>query len=208
MPNKYAQALHAEMMARLKPLEEEGVIWLGKVDPSTTGTTERKPWKKGVYPVRCIKCEEVPNRFYMTPEELDKKYGKRPEGQSYWVDEKGNKVHHNVRDMYQFSLTFEVVDGAYKSQWAFVYASKYFTTDGKGKLAKIALALNPDYNLEELDTDDFYAGLCMAVIEPKDDPQYGRVTEFIAMEPEDKVKYDLGATDDGVAKEGDEPIPF
>ena len=80
MPNKYAQALHAEMMERLKPLEEQGVIWMGKVDPSTTASTERKPWKKGVYPVRCIKCEEVPNRFYMTPDELDKKYGKRPDG--------------------------------------------------------------------------------------------------------------------------------
>ena len=45
----------------------------------------------------------------------------------------------------------------------------------------------------------------MAVIEPKDDPQYGRVTEFIAMEPDEKVKYDLGAEE---AKEGDPDIPF
>jgi len=177
---------------------------------------EREPWiaeDKDVYPLKLLKYEERDNKFYLTPDQLDQEYGKRPDGQKYWEDKKGNKVFHDPEDATQFLITFEIIGGGkHSGEWVSVFARKWYTIDGKGKLAIIAKAIDTDYDLSKgVDLDALISDLCRGSIEPKkSDTKYGHITEFLPMRAADKAKYK--AQDEAVAKVieelGGEEIPF
>lgn len=219
MPNKYSAALHAEMVARdFERLKETGDVWMAKDMPSTGGGIERKPWKKRQYAGMVVKSEERDNNFFKDEAFLDSKYERVTEdnGRVHWVDDKGNKFFlDDPVERTQYFLTIEVLDGEKKGDWCWVWAAHRFgyKKDGTpfGARAKIALAIDEDFNLMggiEDDNSDLLNKPFYFTVEPKADPQYCKVRDFLPMDAADKVKYELGATDEGIAKEGDEPIPF
>lgn len=219
MPNKYAAALHAEMVASepFKRLIEKGDVWMSKDKPSTGSGIERKPWKKRQYVGKVIRSEERDNNFFKDEAYLDSKYTRVEDdkGRVHWEDDKGAKFYlDDPVERTQYFLTIEVLDGEKRGDWCWVWAPHRFgyKKDGTvfGVRAKIALAIDEDFNLMdgiEDDNSDLLDKPFYFTVEPKQDPQYCKVRDFLPMEPSERVKYMLGA-DEVEAKEGDEDIQF
>lgn len=208
---------HEQAKAKWNELIEEGDIWMAKDMPAKGGdNTERKPWKKKQYAGMLVNSELRDNRFFKDEEYLDSKYSRVEEkGRCHWVDDKGNKFFlDDPIERTQYFLTIEVLDGDKKGDWCWVWAPHRFgyKKDNTvfGVRAKIALAIDENFDINsgiEDDNSDLLRKPFFFTAEPKSDPQYCKVTDFLPMEAEDKVKYVLGA-EEVTAQEGDEEIPF
>jgi hypothetical protein len=203
MPNKYAQALHAEMMQRLKPLEEQGVIWMVKPIFVGDGDFSREPWPDGEWVTFRIRSTEVKKKYQSEDEDC-------------------------------IGVIAEALDEPWVSQWAYIDVNHLrYTRDAEGKIikektthnlafgkdneplstwAKLAMAVDEDFDPGAADPhpelEDMVGKMFRGFIEPRKNPKYAKFLKYKPLSAAEKVKYDLGATDDGVAKEGDEPIPF
>jgi hypothetical protein len=215
VPRKERERLVAGM-AKVKPVE-------------ASGSAEKKPWEHDDYIVQLIPAKDKdgnllapvkkPNKFFMSEAMLCEKYGNPVPGERYWLDEKGEKRYPDwPEDEQNYTLIFEVIDGPKKGDWLwvnFVSPRIYRKKDGTwgGKLAAMYLAADPTFNLEEGYEDDFSDLMrkpLRAVVEPKDDPQYAKVTAWMPVKPADMERI-MAERDKALPVSGDmspEDIPF
>jgi hypothetical protein len=166
-------------------------------------------WKvKDTYECRLLEIQEVDNDYYTPAEKLDEKYGKRPEGQYFWLDEKEQKHYADHPDeRTQFQYKFEVVEeGDHKGDWVWMFSKHYFTADGKGKRSAFAKAIDPDIDLSiGIDNDALIGKFVRLTIEPPvEGKKYPRVVDFMPTKLTDKQQKSLVFE---TLEDGDE-IPF
>ena len=176
---------------------------MAKDTPSKTEYTERKPWKKKQYAGKVIKSELRDNRYFKDEEYLDKNYHRVEDdkGRIHWEDEKGGKFYPDrPEEITQYLLTIEVLDGEKKGDrcWCFAPHGFGFKKDNSlfGVRAKIAKAIDEDFDLHEGiedDNSDLLEKPFYFVAQPKDDPQYCKVTDFLPMEADEKARYSFDA---------------
>lgn len=179
---------------------------------------ERLPWKKKQYAGKAIACEERPNNFFKDEDYYEKKGYQKVETDKrpYWLDDSGKEWYLDDEvERTQFFFTIEVLDGEKKGDWCWIWAPHRFgykkDNTPFGVRAKIALAIDENWNLGpgggiEDDNSDLLNRPFFFTAEPKADKQYCKVTDFLPMDKEERVKYELGATE---ADEDDgKEIPF
>ena len=188
----------------------------------SAGSKERLPWKKKQYAGKLVKSELRDNRFfkdeaYYTDKGFDKV---ETDKGAYWIDPKDGKEWYldDEVERTQYFLTLEVLDGDKKGDWAFLWAPHRFgyKKDGTvfGIRGKIALAIDEGWNLGtgggiEDDNSDLLERPFFFTAEPKADKQYCKVTDFLPMDAEEKVKYSFDAADvDKTPADKDGNIPF
>ena len=226
-PDWNQAALIAQGVMTAEEREERTARKVAKTMPSTGAAgAERADWTKDVYVVVLVKTDEtekrpatpglVENPFFHSAEMLCEKYGDPVEGERYWLDPKGSKEYASFdEDRNQWSLTFEVLDGDKRGDWLFVYASPRFyqKKDGTwgGKLAAIYQAALPGYDLTQGIEDDLsdIIGLPLRVsAEPKDNPQYVKVNDWLPVPKGYKPpKAEAKPGSDPLA-DADDDIPF
>jgi len=194
-------------------LLKDKVIWLAKDMPAKGADIDRKPWKKKQYAGKLIKSEERDNKFYKSEAFLDENYTRVTDdkGREHWEDDKGGKYFlDSPIEVTQYFLTIEVLDGEKAGDWCWVYAPHRFglKKDGTpfGNRAKIALAIDENFDLNggiEDDNSDLLERPFFFTAQPKEDAQYCKVTDFLPMDADDKVKYTLGATDETQPADGE-----
>ena len=214
--NRRDVALQA-LTEAMHDLVREGVVWLKDTAVENT-KKERLPWKKKQYAGMLVASELRDNRFFKDEAYYTEKgYTKvETDKQPYWVDDSGKEWYlDNEIERTQYFLTIEVLDGDKQGDWCWVWAPHRFgykkDNTPFGVRAKIALAIDEDWNLGagggiEDDNSDLLRKPFYFTVEPKPDKQYCKVTDFLPMEKADRIKYELGATED--AGYADAPIPF
>jgi len=192
---------------------------MAKDMPSKGGeAVERKPWKKKQYAGMLVGSELRDNKFFRDEAFMDAHGYERVDdgkGRFHYEDKDGKKYYLDDEvERTQYFLTIEVLDGDKKGDWAFLWAPHRFgyKKDGSvfGIRAKIAKAIDEDFDLFfgiEDDNSDLMHKPFFFTAEPKGDPQYCKVTDFLPMEKEERVKYSLGASEVG-EKMADEDIEW
>lgn len=192
---------------------------MAKDTAATSANKERLPWKKKQYAGMLIKSELRDNRFFRDEAYYaDKGYQKvETDKNPYWIDDAGKEWYLDDEiERTQYFLTLEVLDGEKKGDWAFLWAPHRFgyKKDGTpfGVRGRIALAIDENWNLGpgggiEADNSDLLDRPFFFTAEPKQDKQFCKVTDFLPMEKEERVKYSLGASE-ASEKMADEDIPF
>ena len=163
---------------------------------------------KDTYECRLLEIQEVDNDYYAPAEKLDEKYGKRPEGQYFWLDEKERKHYADHPDeRTQFQYKFEVVEkGDHEGDWVWMFSKHYFTADGKGKRSAFAKAIDPNIDLSVgIDNDALVGKFVRLTIEPPvEGKKYPKVVDFMPTKLTDKQQKSLVFE---TLEDGDE-IPF
>lgn len=193
---------------------------MAKYEKAEVGSSrERADWVKDVYNVKLVRAEIVENPYYRDAVALTKKYGEPVEG--YWTTDKDERIRADFpEDAHQWRLTIEVLDGEKKGDWLWAFASPRLglKKDGGwwGRAAAIISAIDatqlPDGSLGDkvwaLTAEDAWGELMelpfRVSVEPKKDPQYGKVNDWLPMKAEDKKAYDAPVEDE----EFGDPIPF
>ena len=205
---------HEQAKAKWNELVEEGTIWMAKDTAAQNTNKERLPWKKKQYAGMLVASEVRDNRFFKDEAYYaDKGYTKvETDKKPYWIDDSGKEWYLDDEvERTQYFLTIEVLDGDKKGDWCWIWAPHRFgykkDNTPFGNRAKIALAIDEKFDLHagiEDDNSDLLDRPFHFTAEPKADPQYCKVTDFLPMDEDDRVKYSLGGSE---VPEGEE-IPF
>lgn len=197
-----------------------------KTMPAEDTSVERKPWKKAQYAVRIRwdKSEYIDNQFYRSEVSLNEKYGKRPEGQYHWLNEKEEKVYaSHPNEAKQWKLVLEVQVGDKKGDWLWAYVSPYYKPKKEGgwygKAAALALAVDEEFDLTQgidFENDIGDKPFLVSVEPDAKNAQYGKVTDYFPMDLEAKAKLvtnDVTTKDGAKCESGPDPkfeddIPF
>lgn len=167
------------------------------------GEFEREPWPDGEWVTFRIRSTEVKKKYQSEDEDC-------------------------------VGVIAEALDEPWTGQWAYIDVNHLrYTRDTEGKIikketkpnlafgkdneplstwAKLAMAVDEDFDLGSADLhpelEDMVGKMFRGFIEPRKNPKYAKFLKYKALSKADKVKYDLGAEEETVAKEGDEEVPF
>jgi hypothetical protein len=196
---------------------ERLVAGMAKVKPSEASSADRADWTRDDYIVELVEAEKEPNQYFMSEAMLCEKHGNPVPGERYWMVDGKKRYPDWPEDEHQWKLKFVVLDGEKEGDWLRVWASPRFyqKKDGTwgGKLAAMYLAADPTFNLIEGiedDLSDLMHKPLRAVVEPKENPQYAKVNDWLPMKPADSTRIQA-KKDKALPLSGDmsdDPIPF